>query len=200
MSRRQSVVGVRVLIFFLSLLPFIYLMVLGLRGGLGPDPGAVLADQTGQWALRFLLLVLLLGSLHALGIIRQAIRFRRMLGLYAFFYASLHVLVFLALLLGWDIVALGSEVAERPYVLLGALAYCMLLPLALTSSDRMMRVLRRRWKLLHRLVYPALCCVLLHFLWVIRADSGEFIPYGLLGVLLLLHRIFAWKWRWRNIG
>lgn len=176
--------GLKPLVFVLLLLPAGYGLWLGLQGGLGPDPGAELADFTGIWALRLLLVVIFMSAVPASLLGRSIMGLRRMLGLFCFFYASLHLLVFLAVLLGWDFDSLWLEIRERPYVTLGFSAWCLLLPLALTSTDRAVRRLRRRWKVLHRLVYPCLILVLVHFVWVVRDDLGEFYLYA--GIALLL--------------
>jgi len=118
-----------------------------------------------------------------------------MLGLFAFFYAVLHLLVFLAFRLGWRFGELWSEVVERPYITVGAGALLLLIPLALTSTDAMVRRLGRRWKRLHQLVYPAAVLAMLHFLWQLRSDFGRMLLYALWLLALLGWRL----WRTRAV-
>lgn len=162
-----------------------------LGGLLGPDPGKVLLERLGQGALCLLLLTLALSPLRCLSGWPGWLRLRRQLGLWCFAYACLHLLAWLAFLLGFDPGALGTELAERPYILVGFAAWALLLPLALTSNRTSMRRLGAGWQRLHRLVYLALVLALLHFLWVVRSDLGEWLVYAAVAALLL-----ALRWPW----
>lgn len=180
----------RVLVFVLCLLPalwFGYAVWLAWSGGenlLGTDPVKTLTLESGEWALRMLLIALAVTPLRYLLARPFLWQFRRMLGLYAFFYACLHFLVFLVFVLQWHWGELAQEIAERPYVTLGFAALLLMLPLALTSTKGMQRRLGRNWKRLHRLVYAAGILAILHLVWILRASSFDAWLYG--GILLLL--------------
>ena len=174
--------------FVACLLPLAALLATALTRGLGANPVEALTHHTGDWALRLLLVTLAVSPLRALTGWSWLLRVRRMLGLFAFFYASLHLLIYVwldrQLALG-DIV---EDVLERPYVTLGFGAYVLLLPLALTSTNAMIRRLgARRWRLLHRAVYAAAALAVAHFLWLVKADLREPLIYaGVLALLLAL--------------
>lgn len=176
-------------VFIVSLLPLSWGILLIATNRLGPDPGSELALYTGEWALRFLLVVLALVPVASLLNLPWLKRLSRMLGLFCFFYASLHLLIYLALLLGWEWRSVVDDLAERPYIVVGALAYLILLPMAITSTQGWQRRLKRRWKRLHRGVYIALLLVLLHLLWVSKASLAESFIYSLIGFLLLAWRL-----------
>ncbi|WP_217475103.1 protein-methionine-sulfoxide reductase heme-binding subunit MsrQ [Stutzerimonas stutzeri] len=179
----------RLLLFLTAASVPCYWLYLGSVAALGPDPGKVLVDNLGQGAL-----VLLLGSLTMTPLQRLThwpgwISFRRQLGLWAFGYAVSHVCAYLYFLLGLDFSALAAELAERPYILVGAMALLGLSSLAATSTRWSMRKLGKRWKKLHRLVYPSLLLVLLHMLWVVRSDAERWAVYATVATVLLLARI-----------
>ncbi len=181
----------RLMIFLVaSSVPF-YWLYLAATAALGPDPGKVLVDNLGQGALVFLLCSLMMTPLQRLSGWAGWISCRRQLGLWAFAYAVLHLSAYLYFLLGFDFGSFGTELVERPYIALGALALLGLLALAATSTRWSMRKLGKRWKQLHRLVYPVLLLVLLHMLWVVRADAGRWALYASIAVVLLLVRLPA---------
>lgn len=182
--------------------PFVFmacLLPLGLIGWdiwhetLGPDPVVRLEHRTGEWALRLLLATLTLTPLRRLTGWPKFIRYRRMLGLFAFFYATIHLTVYLVIDLGGFWTQIFSEIVKRPYITVGFLAWVLLLPLTATSTRGMMRRLGSRWQQLHRLVYLIALLGVLHFLWLVK--SGQKIavrePLVYLGVLigLMLMRI-----------
>ncbi|MBB3048864.1 sulfoxide reductase heme-binding subunit YedZ [Litorivivens lipolytica] len=179
------------LLFSLCLLPLGWLVGQAVGSDLGPDPAKSLVLFTGSWALNFLLLTLLVSPARQWLKRPGLIRYRRMLGLFAFFYASLHAFCVATYILGWDWGILQEELRERPYMLVGFLAWLTLVPLALTSNRFSVRRLGRRWGILHRLVYATLLLTLLHLFWLVRSDMAEALVYGVLGGVLLL-------WRWRN--
>lgn len=155
---------------------------------LGPDPGKVLVDNLGQGALVLLLCSLAMSPLQQLSGWSGWVALRRQLGLWAFAYASLHLLSYCYFILGFDLGGIPEELRERPYIALGALGYLGLLVLAATSTRWSMRKLGKRWKQLHRLVYLILVIVLIHMLWVVRADLRDWGLYAVVGGLLLLAR------------
>jgi sulfoxide reductase heme-binding subunit YedZ len=154
-------------------------------GALGADPVAAIEHFLGLWALRFLVLGLAVTPLRQVTGQAVLLRFRRMLGLYAFFYATLHLAAYVVLDLRAYWAEIFTEIAERPYITVGFGAWLLLLPLAATSTQSAMRRLGRRWGQLHRLVYVAAALAVLHFWWLVKSDVREPALYaGLLAALL----------------
>jgi sulfoxide reductase heme-binding subunit YedZ len=143
---------------------------------------------TGEWVMRFMVLVLAATPLARWGLPRLA-RYRRMLGLYAWFYATLHLLVFAQVYIGWSGEILLEELVERPYVLVGFLAWLILVPLGITSANSIRRKMGRNWRKLHKLTYVVAVLGWLHLLWLSRSDVGEAVVYGVLFLLLFALRI-----------
>ena len=166
------------------LLPFVALVRAVATNSLGPDPAEHLMHVTGEWVMRFLVLVLLATPLARYGWPRLT-RYRRMLGLYVWFYATLHLLVFAQVYIGWSGEQLVEELAERPYVLVGFLAWLILVLLGITSAHTIRKKMGRHWRQLHKLTYAVAVLGWLHLLWLSRSDLGDAVIYGaLLGVLL----------------
>ncbi|MBN8741988.1 MAG: sulfoxide reductase heme-binding subunit YedZ [Lysobacterales bacterium 69-70] len=163
-----TIVVAKILVFALCLLPLGHLIWDVAQQTLGPDPVAALEHRSGDWALRLLLLTLAITPLRRFSGVAALIRLRRMLGLFAFFYATLHLTVYLAIDLGGFWRQLFSEIVKRPYITVGFLAWLLLVPLALTSTKGMMRRLGRRWGQLHKLVYPIGLLAVLHYLWQVK--------------------------------
>lgn len=180
------------LVFLASAAPLVLLIAgaLGVAGyTLGPNPIREMLHVTGKTALNLLMITLVITPLRQLSGQGEWIRPRRMLGLWAFTYALLHGLIYALLELELDFSELGREIARRPFILVGTLAWLALLPLALTSTDGWMRRLGRRWQRLHRLVYPATALVIWHYAWQVKLDLLEPLLYALgLGLLLVLRR------------
>lgn len=176
------------IVFAASLIPFAWLLcgALGLFGiGLGADPVKKLEHECGTWALNFLLITLLVTPLRQLTGLSHLPRLRRMLGLFAFFYAVLHFTVYLTLDLEFNFRTLFADIAKRPYITIGFLALVLLIPLAVTSTNKMMRRLGRRWQKLHRLIYVIAVLGVWHFYWQVKRDIREPLIYaGILAVLL----------------
>jgi sulfoxide reductase heme-binding subunit YedZ len=143
---------------------------------------------TGEWVMRFLVLVLLATPLLGCGWPRLA-RYRRMLGLYVWFYATLHLLVFAQVFIGWSAEQLIEELAERPYVLVGFLAWLILVPLTITSAKVIRRKMGRNWRKFHKLTYAVAVLAWLHLLWLSRSDVGDAVVYGLIFLILFAHRV-----------
>ena len=160
---------------------------------LGADPVAEIEHRLGLWALRFLMLALAVTPLRQLTGKPVLVRFRRMLGLYAFFYACLHFAAYLGLDLRGYWTQVFEDIAKRPYITVGFAAWLLLVPLAITSTRGWMRRLGRRWGQLHKLVYAIAVFAVLHFWWLVKSDIREPALYaGLLAVLLgwrLLRRL-----------
>lgn len=158
---------------------------------LGADPVAAIEHRTGLWALRMLMITLAITPLRQLSGQAVLLRFRRLLGLYAFFYACLHLCSYLVLDLQGYWTQIFEEIAKRPYITVGFLAWLLLLPLAVTSTQGWMRRLGRRWGQLHKAIYAIGVLAVLHFWWLVKSDIREPALYaGLLAVLLGWR---AWK-------
>lgn len=192
--RRDWVSLSKVLLFPLLLAPLLWLLWAGFTGHLGPDPSKALVDQAGLWAIRCLLLCLAMTPLRRLTGRSFWIRYRRMLGLFALFYALVHVSSYVFLLFGARWSALAVELTRRPYIIVGSLALLLMLPLGLTSTRAMQRRLRYRWIQLHRLIYPLSLLALLHFIWVKKLGLHAIWPYALALLLLLGMRLW-WFFR-----
>lgn len=167
----------------------LYWLFLALTQSAGPDPGKFLVDNLGQGALILLLLTLCMTPLRRLSGWGGWLAVRRQLGLWCFSYAMLHLSGYLLFILGWRLDRLLDDLSERPYIVVGALALLLLLPLALTSNRFSQSWLGRRWRQLHRLVYLVLLLALLHMLWVVRSDLAEWALYAGIGLCLLLLRL-----------
>jgi len=176
------------LLFFLCLLPLLWILWNALYGDLGANPVETVTHQTGDWALRILLLTLLWTPLKNWTGVSQFIRFRRMTGLFVYFYASCHFLIWFLADHALDINSMLEDVIERPYITIGFSAFVLLTPLAVTSNRYLMRKLGRNWKTLHRLVYVIVLLAVIHYLWLVKADLLEPGLYALLAVILLLAR------------
>ncbi|MCW3150721.1 protein-methionine-sulfoxide reductase heme-binding subunit MsrQ [Stutzerimonas stutzeri] len=166
----------------------LYWLYLAWTSALGPDPGKVLVDNLGQGALVLLLLTLAMTPMQRVTGWAGWLAVRRQLGLWCFTYALLHLAGYLFFLLGADFSRLPEELSERPYILVGMLGLLGLTALAATSSRWSMRRLGKRWKTLHRLIYVIVIVVLLHMLWVVRADAGRWAFYAGVAVILLALR------------
>ncbi|MFT6302201.1 MAG: sulfoxide reductase heme-binding subunit YedZ [Granulosicoccus sp.] len=176
-------------VFVLALLPFLLLLQSLLTGQLGPNPIDSITDQTGTFAIRMLLISLSLTPLRWILKNTWPIRFRRMMGLFAFFYASLHVTTYLLLDQQFDVAAIWSDLSERPYIVAGTVAFLILLPLAVTSNRRMVKRLGTRWLSLHRWVYIAGTAAVVHYVWLAKGDLIEPIVYLLLLLVLFSYRL-----------
>lgn len=177
------------LVFGASMIPFALLFYGALKDTLGANPVEALTHATGEWTLRFLLLTLAVTPLRRLSGITDLLRFRRMLGLFAFFYALLHFLVYLLLDQSLLLEEIVADIVKRPYITVGFIAFVLLIPLAATSTKGMMRRLGRRWKRLHQLVYLIVLLGVLHFLWQVKADWLEPAIYAAVFIALLLARV-----------
>lgn len=184
----------KLILFPLLLAPAGWLLYAALYNRLGPDPAKELVDQSGLWAFRCLLLSLTMTPLRLVTHRTAWTRCRRMIGLFALFYALLHVTAYVFLLFGARWSELWVELAKRPYVMVGAGAILILLVLGVTSTQGWQRRLKRRWVKLHRLVYAAALLVLLHFMWVNKLGLAAIWPYALLLLFLLGVRIW-WFFR-----
>ena len=182
-------------VFVFALVPFAVLLLRIYGNDLGPDPAQELSIETGEWTLRILLITLAITPLRQITNRVSFIRYRRMLGLFALFYASLHFLCWMIFLLGFRFFAIMEELVERPYITVGFSAYLILLVLGITTPKAMVRKLGKNWKRLHRLVYVAAILGTIHLLWILRSNIGEAVLYGTILVVLLGYRLVRYSQR-----
>ena len=191
----------RCLIFSALFMPFAYIFaqVIALQMGdydiLGPEPGKAITWFTGEWAFNILLLTLAVTPLRSWFGWKWLLPHRRMLGLFVMFYATLHLLSYIAFLLGWEWGDIGSELIERPYLTLGFLGWLLLIPLAVTSTRGWQRRLKRKWKTLHKVVYLIAILCALHYLLQIRSSWLEPTLYASITVFLLMQRFSLAKFK-----
>jgi sulfoxide reductase heme-binding subunit YedZ len=175
-----------------ALVPLALLIVRALRHTLGADPIAIALNQLGLLALIFLLASLAATPLKLLFGLTWGLRIRRMLGLLAFFYATLHVGLYVAVDQGLDLGAILADVTERKFITAGFAAYVLLIPLAATSTQAMLKRLgARRWRRLHRLAYVSAVLAAVHFVWRVKLDVSQPAAYALVLALLLAIRLRA---------
>ena len=181
------------LLFFLCLVPAgkLLLEAFGVAGlSLGANPIETLLHRLGIWGLNFLLITLAITPLRYISGWNWLVRFRRMLGLFAFFYVFMHFLVYAGLDQRFDLQAIFEDIAERPYITIGFTALVLLIPLAVTSTNGMMRRLGARWKKLHRMVYGIAILGVWHFYRQVKLDTLEAVLYAAMLALLLAYRIW----------
>ena len=187
-------------VFLVCLLPLSVLLMrafelMGL--GLGANPIEALLHDLGRWGLKFLLISLSVTPLRRWTGWVWLIRFRRMLGLFAFFYVLLHFLCYAILDQSLDVALIIEDVIERPYITIGMTGLLLLIPLAVTSTKGMMRRLGRRWQKLHRLVYVIGVLGVWHFYWQVKLDTLDATIYALVLAILLVTRVYYWYRRRR---
>lgn len=170
---RNRLLFLKGLVFAAALVPAGQLVYGAFTGDLTANPIDYITDQTGSTALMMLVITLSVTPLRRITGWNELVRFRRMLGLFAFFYACLHLLTWLVLDQFFDVEAMVADVLERPFITMGMTTFVLLLPLAVTSTSRMIRRLGKRWQQLHRLVYVAGVTAVIHFWWVVKADFRE---------------------------
>jgi sulfoxide reductase heme-binding subunit YedZ len=183
----------RVVVFCACLFPFGQLLYYGFTDDLTANPIEYITRFTGSWALLFLLASLSITPLRKITGWNDLIKFRRMLGLFAFFYVVLHFLTFVVLDHFFDFDRIVKDVYKRPYVTAGFTAFVLLIPLAATSTAAMIRRLGKRWQQLHRLVYVAAIAGVIHFYWLVKADIRRPVQYAAVLTILLGYRLVA-KW------
>ena len=193
---KRSIVVLKFLVFPACLIPLGLLVYRGFANTLGPDPVATITHTTGFWTLYFLLISLAITPVRRLSPhLAWLIRFRRMTGLYAFFYGTLHLFTWIWLFSNFNLKAMGHDIVKRPFITMGMLGWSCLLPLAATSTAWSIRKLGgKRWTMLHRLAYVAATAGVIHYWWIVK--SGVRTPWKVTVVLaiLLLARV-AWQAR-----
>jgi methionine sulfoxide reductase heme-binding subunit len=188
---------VKPLVFLACLGPFALLIAngVGLGGSLGANPIDKITDVTGTWTLRFVLITLSVTPFRRLTGWNTIIRFRRMLGLFAFFYGSMHFLTWAVIDQGLALQFIGADIAKRPYITVGFLGFSLMIPLAITSTSGWIRRLGgKRWQTLHRAIYLTAVCGVIHYLWLVKSDINRPMTYGaILAVLLGIRVWYAWR-------
>jgi sulfoxide reductase heme-binding subunit YedZ len=186
----EHVAQIKAAAFVACLLPLALLVWRALNGGLSANPIEDVTHHTGWWTLAFLMIVLAVTPLRRLFDLSWLLRLRRMLGLFAFFYACLHFLTYIVLdqFFQWEEIV--KDIAKRPYITVGFTAFVLMIPLAATSTNAMVRRLgAARWQALHRLVYPIAILGVLHFLWLVKKDVREPLVFAAILACLLGARL-----------
>jgi sulfoxide reductase heme-binding subunit YedZ len=190
----------KAVVFVVCLVPFGALVQRALQGRLGANPVEFVQHATGDWTLRFLVFTLAITPLRKLAQIPELIRFRRMLGLFAFFYVCLHFLTYIGPDQSFDLAGMWKDVAKRPFITVGFLGFVLLIPLAITSTAGWVRRLGgKRWQMLHRAIYVSAVCGVMHYYWLVKSDVRKPLFYGALVAILLLWRLSDWFGRKRRL-
>ena len=182
----------KVAVFLVSLVPQALLVRGAVTGNLGVNPAETIQLETGRWALKFLLISLAVTPVRRITGWNVVIQFRRMLGLFAFFYAFCHFLSYWSFDLSFAFSAMLGDVLKRPFIALGFAAFLLMVPLALTSTKGWIRRLGKRWAQLHRLVYVSAILAALHFAWKVKVFTGDPVLYAVALVALLGARVAWW--------
>ena len=179
----------KTLVFCLCLVPALVLVWDSVTGGLSVNPIEDITHRTGDWSLRFVLLTLAVTPFRWLSGWNEVIRYRRMLGLFTFWYASLHFSTYIVFDHFFDIRSIADDVIERKYVTAGFLGFVLMLPLAVTSTQGWIRRLGKRWSVLHRLIYVAAVAGVVHFFWLVKLETSEPLVYAAVLSGLFLVRV-----------
>ena len=188
------IVPAKVAVFLGGLYPLARIVLLGFTGGLGANPIEFITRSTGLWTLVFLCITLAVTPVRRLTGLNALLRFRRMLGLFAFFYVVLHFTTYIWFDKWFDVFAILKDIVKRPFILVGFSAFVLLIPLAVTSPKAMVKKLGRRWQTLHKLIYPIAVLAILHFWWMKAGKHDLILPkiYGAIVVVLLAWRVVVW--------
>ena len=176
-------------IFFLSLIPFVLIFYKIIFNKLGPEPVKEITHFTGEWTLLFIIFTLSMSPLKKITKLNIWISFRRMLGLFLFFYATLHMLTYVAIDYRLDFQSISKDILTKKFIFVGFAAWVLLIPLALTSSRKAALFLKDKWKKIHRLIYLIAILGVVHFVWLVKKDLTEPLIYALILLVLLLFRI-----------
>jgi sulfoxide reductase heme-binding subunit YedZ len=180
------------IVFLACLVPLGRLAWLGFHAGLGANPIEFITHSTGDWTLTFLLVTLSITPLRKLTRQYWLISFRRMLGLFAFFYGSLHLMTYVWLDKFFDVHEMLHDIAKRRFITAGMTAFALMIPLALTSTKWSIRKLGKRWQILHRLIYFSAAAGVIHYIWLVKADLKKPLEYAFVLGMLLIYRVVAW--------
>jgi len=180
---------IKIPIFFLSLLPILIIFYQITFNQLGPEPVKEITHVTGNWTLRFIIITLAMTPLQKFTKLNFWISYRRMFGLFVFFYASAHMMTYVGIDYRFDWSSISDDIIKKKFIFAGFLAWLLLVPLALTSSKRMIRLLRDKWKKLHKLIYLIALLGVFHFLWLVKIITAEPLIYLIIIITLLLLRV-----------
>lgn len=185
----KQLLVIKVAVFILALVPLLLLILDGIGGNLGANPVEVITHRTGDWVLNFLFITLAVTPLRKITGWHWLLRFRRMLGLYVFFYVLLHFTTYIWLDRFFVFDEIGKDIAKRPYITIGFTCFLLLIPLAVTSTNAMVRRLgAKRWQRLHKMIYAIAIGGVLHYLWLVKSDIVVPLTYGLVLAILLVLR------------
>jgi len=181
-------------LFLLCLVPVFLLGWRAYQGHLGANPIEFVTHSTGDWTIRFLMITLSITPLRMILHQPALLRFRRMLGLFAFFYVFLHfVITYLWFDKFFDIHEIAKDIVKRPFITVGFAAFVLLIPLAITSTDGWQRRLGRRWQTLHRAIYFIALLGVIHYYWLVKSDVRLPLMYGAIFAVLMLYRFWMWS-------
>jgi sulfoxide reductase heme-binding subunit YedZ len=188
-------------LFTLALVPVVLLVCRGVRQDLTANPIEYITHTTGDWTIRFLVLTLAISPLRKILKLPDLIRFRRMLGLFAFFYACLHFTTWIWFDKFFDLSEMWKDIEKRRFITVGMLAFFLMIPLALTSTAGWIRRLGgRRWQMLHRAIYVSAIAGVIHYYWLVKSDVRKPLMYGAIVALLLAWRVADWLSRRRPLA
>ena len=174
----------KMVVFILSLVPIFYIIYQILTNQLGPEPIKDITHHTGKWTLYFIVITLAMTPLKKITKLNIWINYRRMFGLFIFFYASVHLMTYVGLDYRFDLASIGDDIIKKKYIFIGFSAWLLLIPLAVTSNKQMVKVLKDKWKKLHQLIYLISLFGVIHYLWLVKRDLTE--PLIFLVVILIL--------------
>ena len=183
--------NIKNLIFFLSLLPILIIFYQITFNQLGPEPVKEITHVTGNWTLRFIIITLAMTPLQKFTKLNFWITYRRMFGLFVFFYASTHMMTYVGIDYRFDWSSISDDIIKKKFIFAGFLAWLLLVPLALTSSKRMIRLLKDKWKKLHKLIYIISLLGITHYMWLVKVVTAEPLIYLIIIVILLTLRVKA---------
>jgi sulfoxide reductase heme-binding subunit YedZ len=184
MLTRINQIYLKIVIFTLSLMPIFYIIYQILTNQLGPEPIKDITHHTGKWTLYFIVITLAMTPLKKITKLNIWINYRRMFGLFIFFYASVHLMTYVGLDYRFDLESIADDIIKKKYIFIGFSAWLLLIPLAVTSNKRMMKILKDKWKKLHRLIYLISLFGGIHYLWLVKRDLTE--PLIFLTIILIL--------------
>jgi sulfoxide reductase heme-binding subunit YedZ len=184
--------SIKPVLFLAALGPLARLVWLGFHGGLGANPIEFITHSTGDWTLVFLLVTLSVTPLRKLTRQYWLISYRRMLGLFAFFYGCLHMMTYVWLDKFFDVHEMLHDIAKRKFITAGMTAFTLMIPLALTSTKWSIRKLGKRWQVLHRLIYFSATAGVIHYIWLVKADLKKPLEYAFVLGVLLVYRVVVW--------
>ena len=193
MLTRINQIYLKIVIFTLSLMPIFYIIYQITTNQLGPEPIKDITHHTGKWTLYFIVITLSMTPLKKITKLNIWINYRRMFGLFIFFYASVHLMTYVGLDYRFDLTSIGDDIIKKKYIFIGFSAWLLLIPLAVTSNKRMIKILKDKWKKLHRLIYLISLFGGIHYLWLVKRDLTE--PLIFLAVILIL---LAFRFKFKN--